>query len=94
MCASLHSRTKLCLADIAGICKSCRLCTPTIHIRDELVLEAHLDADEPHILLRREDEPDAVRVHLNEVRALISALGSMAAEMAGVIVGNADTYSD
>ena len=52
----------------------------TIHIRDELVLEAHLDADEPHILLRRECEPGTVRVHLNEVRYLISALGSMAAE--------------
>lgn len=58
-----------------------------IHIRDELVLEAHLDADGPHILLRREGEPGMVRVHLNEVRYLISALGSMAADMAGVIVG-------
>ena len=43
---------------------------PTIHIRDELVLEAHLEADEPHILLRREGEPGSVRVHLNEVRHL------------------------
>jgi hypothetical protein len=34
---------------------------PTIHLRDELVPEAHLDADEPHILLRREGEPGAVR---------------------------------
>ena len=60
----------------------------TIHIHDELILEAHLDADEPHILLRREGEPGSVRVHLNEVRYLISALASMAAEMAGVMVGD------
>jgi hypothetical protein len=59
---------------------------PTIYIRDELVPEAHLDADEPHILLRREGEPGTVRVHLNEVRYLISVLDSMAAEMAGVKV--------
>ena len=58
-----------------------------IHIRDELVLEA----DEPHILLRREGEPGMVRVYLNEVRYLISALGSMAAEMARVIVGDSDS---
>jgi hypothetical protein len=30
----------------------------TIHIRDELVLEAHLNADAPRILLRRIDAPD------------------------------------
>ena len=58
----------------------------TIHIQDELALEAHLDADEPHILLRREGEPGAVRVVLGDVRYLISALGSMA----GVIVGDPD----
>ena len=62
----------------------------TIHIRDELVLEAHLDAGEPHILLRREGEPGAARVYLGDVRYLMSALGSMAAEMAGVIVGDTD----
>ena len=56
---------------------------PTIHIRDELILEAHYDADEPHILLHREGEPGGVRVYLGDVRYLISALGSMAAEMVG-----------
>ena len=61
-----------------------------IHIRDELVLEAHLDADEPHTLLRREGEPGSVAVHLNETRSLISALGSMAGEMAGETVGDPD----
>ncbi|MBN1250276.1 MAG: hypothetical protein JXC32_21610 [Anaerolineae bacterium] len=58
----------------------------TIHIRDGFVLEA----DEPHILLRREGEPGAVRVYLGDVRYLMSALGSMAAEMVGVIVGDPD----
>ena len=61
-----------------------------IPIRDELVLEAHLHADEPHILLRREGEPGAVPAYMPEVRYLMSALGSMAAEMAGVIVGDPD----
>jgi hypothetical protein len=42
-----------------------------------------VDADQPH-----SGEPGTVRVHLNDVRYLISALGSMAAEMAGVIVGD------
>ena len=59
---------------------------PLIHIRDDLVL----DADEPHILLRREGEPSAVRVYLDDVRYLISALGSMAAERAGLMVGDPD----
>ena len=57
-----------------------------IYIRDELVLQAHFDADEPHILLRREGEPGTVQVYLGDVRYLISALASMAAEMAGLIV--------
>ena len=39
---------------------------PTIHIRDELVLEA----DEPHILLRREG---SIAVHLNEACCLLSS---------------------
>ena len=65
------------------------LCT-----RDELVLEAHLDASEPYGLFRRVGEPDTVRVHLNEVRYLISALGSMAAEMTGVIVGDSDAEEE
>ena len=70
-----------------------RVCTRSLEActcRDELVLEAHLDADEPHIVLRREGEPGSVAVHLNEACYLISALGSMAAEMAGVIVGDPD----
>ena len=37
---------------------------PTIHIRDDLALEAHLDTDEPHVLPRREGEPGAVWVVL------------------------------
>lgn len=32
-----------------------------IHIRDELILDAHRNADALHILLRRAGEPDAVR---------------------------------
>jgi len=40
----------------------------TIYIADELVLEAHPDG--PYILLRREGQPGAVRVYLNEVRYL------------------------
>jgi hypothetical protein len=44
----------------------------TIYIRDELVLEAHPEG--PHILLRREGEPDAVRIYLNEVRYLADAM--------------------
>jgi hypothetical protein len=65
--------------------KSCdRAMQPIIiHIRDELVLEAHLDADEPLALPAEGGEPDAVRMYLNEVRYLIRALGSMAAEMTG-----------
>jgi hypothetical protein len=41
-----------------------------IHIRDELVLEAHLDADEPHIRRARRCAGVSQR----------RALGSMAAE--------------
>ena len=52
----------------------------TICIRDELILEA----DAPHILLRRAGEPSVVRIYLNEVRYLADALCSMAAEMAGM----------
>ncbi len=63
---------------------------PTIHIRDELVLEAHLDADEPHILLRREGEPGTVHVHLNEVRYLIDALCTMTVDVAMVVTGDGD----
>ena len=49
----------------------------TIYIRDELVLKA----DVPHIPLQRAGEPDTVRY-------LADALCSMAAEMAGRVVGN------
>ena len=38
------------------------------YTRSELVLKAHLDAGEPHALLRREGEPGAVRVVLGDVR--------------------------
>jgi hypothetical protein len=38
----------------------------TIHIRDELALEARPAG--PYILLRREGELGAVRIYLNEVR--------------------------
>ena len=55
-----------------------------IYIRDELILEA----DAPHILLRRVDEPNTIRICLNEVRYLADALCSMAAEMAGRVVGD------
>ena len=66
----------------------CNHCPYVIHIRDELVLEAHPDPDKPCILLRREGEPEAVRVYLNEVRYLADALCSMAADMAGMIAGD------
>ena len=62
----------------------------TIYIRDELVLEAHPDSDNPHILIRREGEADAVRVYLNEVRYLTDAMHSMAAEIAGSLAGDDD----
>jgi hypothetical protein len=55
----------------------------TIYIRDELVLEAYPQGDSSHILRRREGEPGAVRVYLNEVRYLADALCAMAAGMAG-----------
>ena len=64
----------------------------TIYIRDELVLEAHPDG--PYILLRREGEPGSVRVYLNEVRYLADALCSMAAEVAGVVVGDEEPSGD
>jgi hypothetical protein len=48
-----------------------------IHIRDELVLEAHLK--EPCILLRREREQGSVHIDLSEVRYLADAMCSMAA---------------
>jgi hypothetical protein len=51
----------------------------TIYIRDELVLEAHPDPDNPHILLRRKGELGDVRVYLNEVRYLADAVWAFAA---------------
>jgi len=47
----------------------------TIHIRDELVLEAHPDG--LYILLQRESEPDAVRVYPSEARYLADVLCAM-----------------
>jgi hypothetical protein len=58
----------------------------TIYIRDELVLEAHPEG--LYILLRREGEPDTIRVNPNEVRYLADAMCSMAAEIAGYLVGD------
>jgi hypothetical protein len=60
-----------------------------IHIRDELVLEAHLDADEPHIRRARRCAGGSRRR-----RHPISALGSMAAERTGVIVGDPDEKTE
>ena len=59
-----------------------------IYIRDELVLEAHPEG--PYILLRREGQPDAVRISLNEVRYLAEVMCAMAAEMAGFLAGDAE----
>ena len=39
---------------------------PIIYTRDELVLEAHPDG--PYIPYRRQGEPGAVCIYLNEVR--------------------------
>lgn len=64
----------------------------TIYIRDELVLEAHPDGS--YILLRREGEPGSVCVYLNEVRYLTDATCSMAAKMAGLIVGDEEPGSN
>lgn len=64
----------------------------TIYIRDQLVLEAHPEG--PYILIRREGEPGSVRVYLNEVRYLADAMWSMAAEMAGSIVGDEEPGRD
>jgi hypothetical protein len=47
-----------------------------IYIRDDLMLEAHPDGR--HIMLRREGEPGAVRIYLNEVRYLAEGLLEMA----------------
>jgi hypothetical protein len=61
-----------------------------IYIRDELVLEAGPELDAPHILLRRLDGPGTVKVYLNEVRYLADAMCSMAAGVAGRLVGDDD----
>lgn len=53
----------------------------TICVRDELVLEAH--PDRRYILLRREGEPGAVRVYLNEARYLVDVMCKMAGLVAG-----------
>jgi hypothetical protein len=79
------------------LCKASRLdrrktLQRTIYIRDELVLEARPDG--PYILLRREGEPGAVRIYLNEVRYLADAMCAMAAEMVGSVVGDEGTSDD
>jgi hypothetical protein len=66
----------------------------TIYIHDELVLEAHPEGDSPHILLRRQGEPGAVRIHLNEVRYLADTMCAMAAEMTGFVVGDGAISDD
>jgi hypothetical protein len=65
-----------------------------IYIQDELVLEAHLDGHNSYILLKREGVPGPLRVYLSDVRYLMSALGSMATKMAGVIVGDDPKEAD
>ena len=42
---------------------------------------------QPHIALRRESEPGAVRIHLNEVRYLADAMRDRAAQSVGRVVG-------
>jgi hypothetical protein len=64
----------------------------TIYIRDELVLEAHPEG--PYIVLRREGEPSAVRIYLNELRHLADAMCSMATEVAGLVVGEEEPSGD
>jgi hypothetical protein len=59
-----------------------------IYIRDELVIIPHLDGDDPHIVITRAGEAGQVRVNLNEVRYLVSALIDMSATMAGELVGD------
>ena len=44
------------------------------------MVKSDSDAGEPHLLLRKEGEPGAVRVVLGDVRCLIRVLGSIAAE--------------
>jgi hypothetical protein len=63
-----------------------------IQTGDGLVLEAHPDG--PCILLRREGEPDTVRVCLNEVHHLVDAMYTMAADVAGLIVSGGESGSD
>jgi len=58
----------------------------TVHIREELVLEAHPDG--PYMLLGREGKLGSVRVYLGKVRHLAGAICAMAAQIAGLIVGD------
>jgi len=64
----------------------------TIHIGDGLVLEARPDGR--YILLRREGEPGAVCIYLNEVRHLADAMCEMAAGIAGHVVGDDESGDD
>ncbi len=69
-----------------------------IHVGHGLVLEACPDG--PHILLRREGEPGAVRIFLNEVRYLADAMcaraESFCARTSGTeaFTGAATTFGD
>jgi hypothetical protein len=65
-----------------------------IHIRDELVIIPHLDDDDPHIVITRDGDPGQVRVYLNEVRYLVSALIDMSATLAGAVAGDQERHPD
>ena len=56
------------------------------------MLETHPDG--PYILPRREGEPGAVRIYLNEVRYLAEAMCAMAAGIAGLVVGDDESGDD
>jgi hypothetical protein len=62
---------------------------PTIHIRDELVLEAHLDADEPRIRRARRCAGASQRYALSDQCAELDGGG-----YGGVMVGDADDSED
>ena len=65
----------------------------TIYTRDKLTLEAHLE-DDPYILLRREGQSGSVPVYPNEVRYPADATCSMAAQIAGIVVGDDESGDD
>ena len=59
-------------------------------IKDDLILEAweawEHAGQEPVLVLRRKFSENAVEIHLNEVRHLVDALASAAAELAAATV--------